>query len=174
MPAFPVALGIGRRVALSAVVVVIAIQFAATAGGASYQAALTGSDSCFMASDQRAKLAFNWSVDAASTSTAPFAWRIEVEDSHHEVVQVDTGDLRVPDDLRGQSVVSWFSIDTRREIAPDKRAPGKYQLDVELVDTTATPGELAYTDAAGNSARILQLPVEIGPFTPCDLPSTIP
>ena len=124
---------------------------------------------------QYLQLAMVWSVDAAADSIRPVVWRAVLQDAAGETVQRDSGDSVFPATLRGQSVVSWFSIDTRREVAPAERAPGNYQLGLELVDTFGDPPlGLPFTDPTGNSARMLQLPVAIGPFSPCEFPTTIP
>jgi hypothetical protein len=119
--------------------------------------------------DQRIMLAFSWSVDARSSATDSFTWQVVLEDAEYHVVQADRGDPRVPVDLRGQSLVSWFAIDTRREIAPEDRAPGSYQLDLEPIGARGNPLEPASAAAGGSSSSTLQLPVEIGPFTRCEL-----
>jgi hypothetical protein len=125
--------------------------------------------------DQRVQLALTWSVDAAAAATRPVVWRTALLDSQGELVQNDSGDSFVPATRKGDSAVSWFQIDTRREIAPDERAPGDYTLRLELVDTSGDPPSgLFFSDASGASRQHLDLPVRLRAFVPCDLPSTIP
>jgi 4-amino-4-deoxy-L-arabinose transferase-like glycosyltransferase len=112
--------------------------------------------------DQHVQVAFNWSVDPAASAAQPMRWRIGLLDEPGHVLQTDAGDMLVPSALRGQKLVSWFSIDSRREVVPEQRAPGAYQLALELL------GASAALDPA------VHLPVDIGPLQRCDLPSTIP
>jgi 4-amino-4-deoxy-L-arabinose transferase-like glycosyltransferase len=112
--------------------------------------------------DQHVQVAFNWSVDPAAAAAQPIRWRIGLLDEAGHALQSDAGDMLVPSVVRGQKLVSWFSIDSRREVAPEQRAPGAYQLALELVDATAA------------LEPAIRLPVEIGPLQRCDLPSTIP
>jgi len=112
--------------------------------------------------DQHVQVAFNWSVDPAATAAQPMRWRIGLLDAAGHVLQSDAGDMLVASALHGQKLVSWFSIDTRREVVPQQRAPGAYQLALELLGATAA------------LEPAVHLPVDIGPLQRCDLPSTIP
>jgi hypothetical protein len=77
--------------------------------------------------------------------------------------------------LRGQTVVSWFTIDPRRELAPNDRPSGNDQLSLALIDTFGDPpAPLPFRASTGASARSLQLPVEITPVARCPYPTVVP
>ena len=125
--------------------------------------------------NQRVQLAVNWSVESATTSSRPVVWQIALESADGQTVQLDSGDSVIPTNLRGRALVSWFSIDARREVAPGERPPGKYALRIELIDTFSSPPEgLPATDAGGNLAAPPRLPVTLGPLKTCELNSAVP
>ena len=124
---------------------------------------------------QQAYVALAWSIDPSASSRHPVVWRATLRDADGTELQHDSGDSFVPADLQGQSLISWFTIDTRREVTPATRTPGSYQLALDLIDSSADPpAGVMYTDAAGGSQRALAVPLRIGEFQHCDLPSTIP
>jgi hypothetical protein len=83
--------------------------------------------------DQRLSLALGWHVDDAATSVHPHVWDITLLNAAGQIVFHKSGVDHVPADLRGQSVVSWFTIDTYQE-SNEFVAPGSYQIQVRLED----------------------------------------
>jgi hypothetical protein len=125
--------------------------------------------------DQHVRLAMSWSVPAEPTAAGPVVWEIALLGEDGQALQADSGDPKLLSILRGQTLVSWFSFDTRRERAPDAVPPGMYQVRLRLIDTSTERNvEVPIADAGGNPGEPVRLPVEISPFNACDLPSVIP
>jgi hypothetical protein len=120
-------------------------------------------------------MALAWSVDASATSNRPVLWQVTLQTPDGRNLQVDSGDSAIPANFRGQSLVSWFAIDSRREVAPNDRTAGAYQLALELIDTFGDPpAPLRFINQEGTSAAALQVPVQITELERCPYPTTVP
>ena len=124
---------------------------------------------------QAAHVALAWSVDPAATARHPVVWRATLRDATGTELQHDSGDSFVPAERQGDSVISLFTIDLRRDAAPATRPPGQYELALDLIDSSLTPPDgVPYTDPAGAAHQLITLPLTVREFAHCDLPSTIP
>jgi hypothetical protein len=77
----------------------------------------------------RVRVALAWQVDAASTWSRPLVWDVSLSNADRQVVQRASGIDHMPAAMAGERVLSWFTLDTPREIGA-----GPYQVQVRLVD----------------------------------------
>jgi hypothetical protein len=77
----------------------------------------------------RVRVATIWHVDDAASFGRPLVWQVQLTNSADQVVHRASGMDHVPASLHGQSMLSWFTLDTPREIGP---AP--YQVHLRLVE----------------------------------------
>ena len=121
--------------------------------------------------DQHVYLALAWSVDASATSNDALVWQLYLRDTvTGRMVAQDSGEDHVPAVLRGQQIVSWFSLDPRHDLGAAALEPGTYNLDLQLTDATAQAGlPISFTTATGWSTDTLKLPIQIGELSRCGL-----
>lgn len=84
--------------------------------------------------EQRFAFALTWHVDAAADSKHPHVWRVSLLDGGGATVFELSGVDHMPADLRGQRVLSWFSVDPaldQQRVLPE----GEYRVVARLVDT---------------------------------------
>jgi hypothetical protein len=77
----------------------------------------------------RVRVALDWRVDATSAWARPLVWEVRLSNADDQVVQRASGIDHVPTAMRGEHVLSWFTLDTPREIGP-----GPYQVHLRLID----------------------------------------
>jgi hypothetical protein len=98
-----------------------------------------------------------WQVDEAATSNRPHVWQVALLDGAGRRVYEGAGLDHVPSALRGQRIISWFSIDPAQDQAIVLPV-GSYQLVVQLVDAW-TPAVVGQPLQVGS--------VDIGPPIRC-------
>jgi hypothetical protein len=77
----------------------------------------------------RVRVALNWQVEASSSWARPLVWEVRLVNAGGEVVQRASGIDHIPASMGGEHVLSWFTLDTPREIGP-----GPYQVHLRLLD----------------------------------------
>jgi hypothetical protein len=77
----------------------------------------------------RVRVALNWQVDASSSWARPLVWDVRLSNADGQVVHHASGIDHVPASMTGEQVLSWFTLDTPREIGP-----GPYQVHLRLLD----------------------------------------
>jgi hypothetical protein len=77
----------------------------------------------------RVRVGLTWQVDASSTWSRPVVWQVTLTNAQGQVVQRASGIDHVPAAMAGEHVLSWFTLDTPREIGP-----GPYQTHLRLID----------------------------------------
>jgi hypothetical protein len=112
----------------------------------------------------RVRLALDWSVDESAARSRPLVWDVALYDANgRRVVAPERSGLdHVPTELRGQHIISWFSIDTPRDLGP-----GPHREQVRLIDAdTSTP--LPFTGPDGSQDQAwLTGPLDIHPTPRC-------
>jgi hypothetical protein len=77
----------------------------------------------------RVRVALNWQVDGASSWARPLVWEARLSNADGQIVQRASGIDHIPASMAGEHVLSWFTLDTPREIGP-----GPYQVHLRLLD----------------------------------------
>jgi hypothetical protein len=77
----------------------------------------------------RVRVALNWQVDTVTTWARPLVWEVRLSNAEGRAVERASGIDHVPTAMRGEHVLSWFTLDTPREIGP-----GPYQVHLRLID----------------------------------------
>jgi hypothetical protein len=120
--------------------------------------------------DQNVFAALTWLVDADANSNRSVVWQVELRDATGRVFAPSTSENHVPGELRGQRMVSWFSVDARRDVLPAELAPGAYRFVIQLLDASSTPAvPIPWVNPLGDSAGTVELPIQLGPLRHCDL-----
>jgi hypothetical protein len=77
----------------------------------------------------RVRLALDWQVEASSTWARPLVWEVRLSNTEGQIIQRASGIDHIPSAIPGEHVLSWFTLDTPREIGP-----GPYQAHLRLLD----------------------------------------
>jgi len=116
--------------------------------------------------DQRLSLAIDWLVEATATSNHPHVWDISLVNAAGEKVYTKAGIEHVPENLQGQRVISWFTIDPYQE-QEQFLPPGAYHIEVRLVDGWTYAAVDAGNGAGGRTDVLSVGPVQLGPPIRC-------
>ena len=108
------------------------------------------------------RFALDWLVDETTSWARPLVWEVRVTNAAGQVVQQASGIDHIPTSLPGEHVLSWFTLDTPREIGP-----GPYQARLRLIDADrGVP--LAFVGAEKSTAdEWTSLPFSIGQTPRC-------
>jgi hypothetical protein len=112
----------------------------------------------------RLRLLLDWSIDASVVSNQPLVWHVAVQDANGQLVMAPdhSGVDHFPSALRGQRLLSMFTLDTPRELGVSP-----HRAQVTLIDAY-TSTALAYRGPNAESGTDwLTPPVTIHPSARC-------
>jgi hypothetical protein len=75
------------------------------------------------------RVAAAWQVDADAPAARPVVWQVQLTSAQGQVVHGASGIDHVPSARRGEHVLSWFTLDTPRELGA-----GPYRVQLRLID----------------------------------------